>query len=86
MTYKEKIEVDVNFDKSLQNFPIIEFFKKNRDYKKYEFQSHQYVTTKITLFAIDKLQNLCIDFEIFMFLINQKFINKEFLETKILTI
>ena len=85
-TCKEKIEVDANFDESLQNFSIIEFFKKNRDYKKYEFRSHQYVTIKMTLFAIDKLQDLYIDFKIFMSLINRKFINKKLLETKILTI
>ena len=83
---KEKIEIDANFDESLQNLSIIEFFKKNRDFKKYEFRSHQYVTIKMTLFAIDKLQNLCIDFETFMFLINRKFINKKLFETKILTI
>ena len=83
---KEKIETDANFEKkNLQRLFIIEFFKKNRNHKKYEFRSHQYATTKMTLSMIEKFKDLCIDFEIFMFLINRKFVKKKISKTKILT-
>ena len=84
---KKKIEIDANFTKKdLQKLSVIEFFKKNQNHKNYDFRSHQYATIKMTLSIIDKLKNLCIDFETFMFLINRKFVDKELLEAKILTI
>ena len=55
---KEKIqnEIDAHFEeKNLQKLFVIEFFKENRDHKKYEFRSHQYVIAKMTISAIDKL-------------------------------